>query len=98
MEEGQEPGLGHVAFHVEDVESTYSELASAGICFSVKPQYGSLSRRTIAITEDPDGHKAHSNTSTLSIVSLRVGFLDSGPMTSTYRSTRSLNGSYTALQ
>ena len=51
----QKAGLGHVAFQVEDVESAYNELVEAGVSFSLKPRYGSLSGRTVALTHDPDG-------------------------------------------
>ena len=54
-EAGQTPGLGHVAFYVEDVEGAYSELSKAGVSFDLNPQHNTGSGRTIAQTVDPDG-------------------------------------------
>lgn len=54
-EEGQSPGLGHVAFYVDDVEGAYAELSKAGVRFDLRPQHNADSGRTIAQTIDPDG-------------------------------------------
>lgn len=54
-EVGQQPGLGHIAFYVEDVEAAHAELVKAGVSFSTKPQHGTASGRVIALTQDPDG-------------------------------------------
>lgn len=54
-EPGQKPGLGHVAFYVDDVEQAYLEATAKGVRFHTKPQWGSQSGRTVANCKDPDG-------------------------------------------
>ena len=48
------PGLNHIAFHVDDVGVAYKELSEAGVAFSLEPQWGSRSGKTVANAEDPD--------------------------------------------
>ncbi len=48
------PGLNHVAFHVDDVNAAYKELSKAVVTFSLEPQWGSRSGKTVANFEDPD--------------------------------------------
>jgi len=54
-EEGQTPGLDHIAFYVEDVEAAYHELMTGGVSFSIEPRHATSSGRVIAVTRDPDG-------------------------------------------
>jgi len=54
-EAGQQPGLGHIAFQVDDVEAVHRELASAGVPFANPPAHNTGSGRTIALASDPDG-------------------------------------------
>lgn len=48
-------GASHVAFTVDDLDKTYSELITAGIKFNAPPQYSPDGYAKVTFCHDPDG-------------------------------------------
>ena len=52
---GENPGLSHIAFRVDDVQKTYDELKSRDFKFRNEPHLVEVTGRTLADFRDPDG-------------------------------------------
>ena len=56
---GFHPQINHIALKVDDIQTTYKELAARGVEFKGEPKFMAHSNRWLAIFFDPDGNCFH---------------------------------------